>query len=205
MDYFQKKLLEKIETCISRDEIEKLSEKEIDKFIENNISFKNNTFLDELPKDIIGEIIKKCESSMKVKFKFEFNNDQLPRIILKFNNNEINGLLFMHLDQHKNYIRYEYADIKSTIFCYRKHYEYRPKSSVFLNINENIKINYICNPCNISLFEGYTKIILTPSQYLKSLLKAIENVNKNIQSKYIKRFYISEQGMCMFECHKNNF
>lgn len=67
LDYFKRKLLEKVEKCISKDDIEKLSEKDIDDVINDTNLKKYKTYFNKLPKDIINEITSKCKPEISIR------------------------------------------------------------------------------------------------------------------------------------------
>lgn len=72
-DLFKKTLFEKIDKCISDDDLEKLSEKEIVELV-NDTKFKRfDTFFKNLPKDVVEEIVDKCKPIITV------NNLKMPK------------------------------------------------------------------------------------------------------------------------------
>lgn len=204
-NYLTNLIEEKIKNCIDVRKLEHLSKSDIKEIVDKSDWFKlkKTTHFDELPKDIIGEIVKACEPQMKIEF--EYINDRI--LMLKFNNDYVTGEIFMYVNEENSCVYYEYADIK-TVMSYNKtdYYDYDYSGTydqICFNIKNNININCIHNPGKVDVFDGYAKLIITPLQYLNPLTKFIEKFNKNTKDNEIKSFYISKKGILKVKWHEN--
>lgn len=80
-EYLKEKLLEKIDESekLSIKNIEELSKEEIDDLVNNNVKY-CETYFDELPKDIIGEIVNACRPTITCEYKLPDKYDSIINV-----------------------------------------------------------------------------------------------------------------------------